>query len=218
MTISYYGHSCFKIASQGGHFTIITDPFDKKIGLNPPRVAADLVTISHDHYDHNNIKAVSAREQGTPFIINSPGEYEIKGINITGVSSFHDQQKGKERGQNTIYLIKMDGLCLCHLGDLGQKQLSDSQLEAIGQIDVLMIPIGGTYTISAKEAVSIVNQLEPSLVIPMHYKLPGLNIDLAKVDEFLHETGLEKKKPVEKLVVKKKDLTDKEMEVVVMKL
>ena len=213
MTISWYGHSCFKITNQGGHLTIITDPFDKGIGLIPPRSNADIVTISHDHYDHNNIKAIS----GNPFIINNPGEYEIKGIRIIGCSSFHDKKQGQEKGLNTIYLIEIDKIRICHLGDFGQERLTDEQLEAIGQVDILIIPIGGTFTLNAQEAIKVAEQLEPHLIIPMHYKLAGLKIDLAGLIEFLKEMGLNKKPAVDKLTVKKKDLIGKDMEVVVLK-
>lgn len=214
MTINWYGHSCFRIANQGGHLTVITDPFDKSIGLSPPRGSADIVTVSHQHSDHNNVKTIS----GEPFIIDGPGEYEIKGIDIIGVSSFHDSNKGAERGQNTIYVIKVNRIKICHLGDLGQERLSDKQLEIIGQIDVLMTPVGGNYTIGAKEAAKISKQIEPHIIIPMHYKQPGLKSDLAGLDEFLKEMGVEEKKAVEKLALKKKDLTNGDMKVVVMKM
>ncbi len=213
MTITWYGHSCFKITNQGGHLTIITDPFEARIGLRPPRGAADIVTVSHDHYDHNNINSVS----GTPFIIDGPGEHEIKGIRIIGLASFHDQAQGQERGTNTIYLIEVDKIRVCHLGDFGQERLDNGQLETIGQVDVLMIPVGGIYTIGAKEAVKIAEQIEPHLIIPMHFKLPGIKIDLTGLGEFLKEMGLNKKPTVDKLTLKKKDLANKEMEIVVMR-
>jgi L-ascorbate metabolism protein UlaG (beta-lactamase superfamily) len=213
MTINWYGHSCFKIANQGGHLTIITDPFDKSIGLVPPRGNADIVTVSHDHYDHNNIKAIS----GSPFVIKSAGEYEIKGVRIVGCNSFHDKKKGAERGINNIYLIEMDKIRVCHLGDFGQKKLTDNQLETIGQVDILMIPVGGNYTINAQEAHKVVEQIEPRLIVPMHYKVSGLKLDLAKVNDFLRAMGINGKKAIDKLVIKKKDLVDREMEVVVFK-
>jgi L-ascorbate metabolism protein UlaG (beta-lactamase superfamily) len=213
MTITWYGHSCFKITNQGGHLTIITDPFDKDIGLKPPRGGADIVTVSHGHSSHNNVKAIS----NNPFIINGPGEYEIKGIRITGCSSFLDQKQGQEKGLNTIYLIEMDKIKICHLGDFGQKQLTDERLETIGQVDILMIPVGGAYTLNAQEAVKVTKQVEPHLIIPMHYQLPGLKINLAGLEEFLKEMGLNKKLAVDKLTIRKKDLVSKEMEVVVMK-
>jgi len=214
MTITWYGHSCFKIINQGGHLTIITDPFDKNIGLNPPRGTADILMVSHEHNDHNNIKAIS----NSPFIINNPGEYDIKGVRIIGCSSFHDKKQGEERGLNTIYLIKMDKIRLCHLGDFGQEKLTDKQLEAIGNVDILMIPVGGIYTINAQEAAKIAKQIEPRLIIPMHYKMPNLKIHLDDLSEFLKEIGLEKKTAVDKLTLKKKDLIGKEMEVVVFKI
>lgn len=213
MTISWYGHSCFKIANQGGHLTIIIDPFDKKIGLNPPRASADIVIVSHDHDDHSNVKTIT----GNPFLIDSPGEYEIKGISILGCSSFHDDKKGRERGINIIYLIKMDKIRICHLGDFGQEKLTDKQLEKIGQVDILMIPVGGTYTIGPREAFKIIKQLEPNVIIPMHYKLPGLKINLADVKDFLKEMGLNGQPPIDKLTIKRKDLTSKEMEVILFK-
>jgi len=214
MTINWYGHSCFKITNQGGHLTIIIDPFDKKIGINPPRGNADIALVSHDHSDHNNIKAIS----GDPFLIENPGEYEVKGITINGISSYHDSKKGEERGLSTIYLIKVDGIKICHMGDFGQERLSDSQLESIGQVDILMIPVGGNYTINGAQAAKIAKQIEPSVVIPMHYKIPGLNIDVVGSDEFLKEMGVNGIKPVDKLTLRKKELSDKEMEVVLFKI
>lgn len=211
MLINYYGYSCFKISNQGGHIALFLDPFDKTIGLNPPRGSADIVAVSHDHEGHRNTKAIG----GEPFIVDGPGEYEIKGVRITGVAGFHDQE---EKESNTIYLIEMDDLRVCHLGDLGQSALKDKQLEALGRVDILLVPVGGGKTIGAKEAVKIVEQVEPKMVVPMHYHLPGLKEKLAPVEEFLKELGREKKTPVEKLLLKSKDLTNKEMEVAVMKM
>ncbi|MCD6283747.1 MBL fold metallo-hydrolase [bacterium] len=213
MTITYYGHSCFKITNHGGHITIVTDPFDKKIGLKPPRISADIVTISHFHHDHDNVKTIG----GEPFIVDGPGEYEIKGIKIKGVDSFHDDNKGKERGLNTIYVMEVDGIKVCHLGDLGQKHLFNSQVEELSQVDVLMIPVGGVYTINGKEAIEIINQIDPKVVIPMHYLLPKLTIKLDPLDKFLREIGLSSVKPVDKLTLKKKDLKEGEARVIVMK-
>jgi len=213
MTITWYGHSCFKITNQGGHLTIITDPFDKKIGLTPPRGNADIVTVSHDHFDHNNIKAIS----GDPFIIETPGEYEVKDIRVLGISGYHDKIKGKEKGSNIIYLIKVDGIRICHLGDFGQEKLNNKQLELINSADILIIPVGGVYTINAKEAVKIIKQIEPTIVIPMHYKLPNLTEKLADVKDFLKEIGSNGQIAVDKLTLKKKDLINKAMEVVLFK-
>jgi len=214
MTINWYGHSCFKITNQGGRLIIITDPFDKKIGLNPPRCSADIVTVSHQHYDHNNVSAITGMESSQPFIIDSPGEYEIKGVSVVGCPSFHDKE---EKEQNIIYLIEVDKIRICHLGDFGQDKLSNKQIEKIGSVDVLMIPIGGKYTIDAKRAVKIINQIEPGVIIPMHYKIPGLKMDVDDAQDFIKEMGLNGIEAVDKLTLKKKELLGKEREVIIMK-
>ncbi len=216
MIIKWYGQSCFRIDSQGGHLSVVIDPFNKSIGLNPPRGNADIVLISHDHLDHNNLKALS----GDPFVINGPGEYEVKGARIIGISSYHDNSQGKERGMNTFYLIKIDGIKICHLGDFGQERLTDRQLESIASnVDILMIPVGGKVTLDSKQAAKVVEQLEPKTIIPMHYKIPGLKlgVELDEAADFLKRIGANGKEPVDKLMVKPKDLSEKVMEVVVMK-
>lgn len=143
MDISFLGHSAFKL--KGKTASVVTDPYDPSIGLKFPKTEADIVTITHDHLDHNAADQVG----GNPFVISGPGEYEVKGIKIIGVPSFHDEKKGEVRGKNTIYNIKIDGLYICHLGDLGQTELGSEQSDAIGQVDVLLIPVGGFYTIDA---------------------------------------------------------------------
>jgi len=215
MVITWYGQSCFKI--QSGETVLITDPFDKSIGLTPPRGQVNIVTISHHHYDHDNLEALAA---ANPFVIDGPGEYEIKGVNVLGVMTFHDSKEGKERGVNTAYVIEMEGIKICHLGDLGQDKLTSQQLEFMNGngVDILMIPVGGIFTIDGEEAVDIINQIEPKIVIPMHYKIPGLNIKLDGVETFLKEMGISKKEAVDKLTVKKKDLPEEETQVVVMKV
>lgn len=192
---------------------MVIDPFDKKIGLRPPSFAADIICVSHHHDDHNNIQALS----GNPFIINGPGEYETKGVNILGIESFHDQKQGTERGLNTIFVIETENIKLCHLGDYGQDKLSDEQLEAIDEPEILFIPVGGKYTIDAAGAAVVVNQIEPKIIVPMHYKIPDLKIELDPVDKFLKEMGVSRKEAVEKITIKKKDLPE-QTEVVVMKL
>lgn len=214
MTLTWYGHSCFKIVGNAGQITIITDPFDKSAGLTPPRGNADIITVSHNHFDHNNVKAIN----GDPFVVDGPGEYEIKGVKIVGCQSFHDDKQGKERGTNTIYLLEVDKIRLCHLGDFGQDSLTDSQLEAIGETDILLAPVGGETTIDAEKAVKIAEKIEPFIIIPMHFHLPNLKFKLAKVDDFLKEMGIEKKAAVDKLTLKKKDLSGEKMKVVLMKL
>jgi len=210
MFITWLGQACFKI--QGKEATIVTDPYDSKIGLKLPRLNADIVTVSHSHYDHNNIKAVS----GQPFVIDTPGEYEIKNVFIWGISSWHDNKEGASRGANTIFIYQFEDIKLAHLGDLGTT-LTDEQLGKLESVDILLIPVGGIYTIDGKKATEVVNQVEPRIVIPMHYKIPGLKIKLDTVDKFCNEMGVKKNGPEEKLKVTKKDLPADEVKVIILK-
>ena len=199
--ITFAGRSCFQISvsnSKDHSADIVIDPFDEKTGLKLPNFSADIVLSTHAHHDHNNIKAI----KGTPVVVSGPGEYEVKGIFIQGISSFHDDKEGKERGGNTIYVIEAEDIKFCHLGDLGQKQLTDEQLEKIDTIDVLMIPVGGKYTIDSQEAQKIISQIEPKIVIPMHYALPKQSDDLDGVDKFLKVLGKNAIAPIDKLTVK----------------
>lgn len=229
MQIIWHGHSCFQITSSpgknqqarqsfvsrnlGGQVNIVIDPFDESIGLRLPRLEANIVLATHQHHDHNNIKAVS----GHPFIIEGPGEYEIKEVFIQGIAAFHDSSLGKERGANTIYTIEAEGIRLCHLGDLGQKELTSEQIEKIGEIDILMIPVGGVYTISAKEAVKVMSQIEPNITIPMHYQIAKLKVKLEGLDKFLKTMGIKKLEPLAKLSIKKKDISPEEAKIIVLK-
>ncbi len=192
---------------------IYIDPFDKSIGLRPPFGQGNIVLTTHDHYDHNNVGTI----KGNPFIVEGPGEYEIKGVNIYGTLAFHDSKEGKERGLNTIYVVESEEMRICHLGDLGQRELSEEQLEKMGEIDILMVPVGGNFTLSAEQASRIINQIEPKIVIPMHYKIPGLNLKIDGVDKFLKVMGEGKVEAQEKLVIKKKELPSEEAKIVVMK-
>ncbi len=216
MTIIWHGQSLFEITTSRGknnQVNIVIDPFSPELGLRIPKLEADIVLTTHDHYDHNNVKAVA----GNPFLIEGPGEYEIKEVFIQGIPAFHDDLQGKERGKMTIFTIEAEELRLCHLGDLGQKELTPDQLEKIGEIDILMIPIGGNYTISGKEAVKIMSQIEPKIIIPMHYALPKLKVKLEEVDKFLKIMGIKKIEPVNKLTIKKKELAEEEAKIIVLK-
>ena len=153
---------------------------------------------------------------GEPFIISGPGEYEIKNIGVRGIPTFHDSRQGKERGSNTAYRIEADGVTLAHLGDFGESAAREETVEALGDIDILLIPVGGNYTIDADTAVKVINQIEPRLIIPMHYALPGLKIKLSGVDDFLKSYGAAGAERLEKLSVKKKDLPETESRVVVL--
>jgi L-ascorbate metabolism protein UlaG (beta-lactamase superfamily) len=178
MEITWLGHSCFLI--RGKEKTIITDPCHPDLGYRLGEPEADIVTLSHFHPGHNYIEGVA----NNPKQIKSPGEYEIGGIFITGIPTFHDDKKGELRGRNTIYVIEMDGITLCHLGDLGHP-LGPQLVEEIGDIDILFLPAGEVSTIPIDTAVEIVRQLEPPIVIPMHYKTEAFTGNLSLVDKFL---------------------------------
>jgi len=212
MIITWLGQSCFKL--QEKDTTVIIDPFDAATGLKEPRGSADVVLITHDHHDHNNLDAI----KGDPFVINKPGEYEAKGVFVYGIPAYHDNVEGKERGENIIYLIESEGLKIAHLGDLGQIALTDAQLEGLNGADILLIPVGGGFTINGKEAVEIINQVEPRIVIPMHYKIPGLKISLDGVDKFCKEIGICSKDSPDKLKITKKDLPQEDMQVITLKV
>ncbi len=220
MTITWLGHSCFRIdtrSSAAGQnkegVSILIDPFPKEIGLKPPKVKDDIVLVTHHHFDHDNVSEAGPES----FLIDGPGEYEKQGVYIRGISSFHDKSSGKERGLNTIYVIKSEDITVCHMGDFGQDKLEDKQIEDIGDIDVLMIPVGGNYTIDHKEAISIIGQIEPKIVIPMHYKLKDLKIDIAGPDKFIKEIGLEPEK-IDKLKIVKKTLPVEETKLVLLEV
>ncbi|PJE57999.1 MAG: MBL fold metallo-hydrolase [Candidatus Portnoybacteria bacterium CG10_big_fil_rev_8_21_14_0_10_36_7] len=201
MVITWYGHSCFKI--QSGQLTLLIDPFDSSIGLRSPRGKTDIVFVTHKHYDHNYLESV---DQDT-FVIDGPGEYEVKGVACRGISSFHDASEGKDRGLNTIYLFEMEGIKVCHLGDLGHK-LANGQLEALEEVDILFVPVGGKYTLDGEEAAEVVYQIEPKIIIPMHYKVPGLKISLGDATDFLKEMGVSGKEATPKITIKKKELPE----------
>lgn len=214
MEITWYGQSYFKL--KGKTAVAVIDPFDPAMtGLKLPKeVVADAVMQTHSHADHSNVTSVS----GDPIVITGPGEYEVKGISIIGVLTYHDKVKGAERGLNTVYNIHFEGLNIVHLGDLGHT-LSEEQIREIGVTDILMIPVGGTYTIDAKLATEVVSQLEPKVIIPMHYgDVPDLKIEgLAPVADFLKEIGKEAAEPVSKLTITKDKLPDEPQLVVLQK-
>ena len=217
MQIIWKGQACFHITTQRGkqdQVKILIDPFEDSLGLRLPPQEADIVLVTHSHFDHNNVKAA----KGDPFVIDSPGEYEAKGVFVQGIKTFHDDVQGKERGLNTVYTLSTEGITLCHMGDFGQKELTPEQVEQIGQVHVLMIPVGGTYTISGKEAGKIISQIEPAMVIPMHYALPKVKAKLAPVSEFLQAMGKKDLQAQTKLILKEKDVEreKEEAEIVVL--
>jgi L-ascorbate metabolism protein UlaG (beta-lactamase superfamily) len=178
MEITWLGHSCFLI--RGKEQTIITDPYRPDLGYSLGEPEADIVTVSHFHPGHSYIEGVADE----PKQIKSPGEYEIGGTFITGISTFHDNKKGELKGKNTIYVIEMDGITLCHLGDLGHP-LGPHLLEELGDVDILFLPVGEVSTIPVDTAAEIVRQLEPPIIIPMHYKTEAFTGNLSLVGKFL---------------------------------
>jgi L-ascorbate metabolism protein UlaG (beta-lactamase superfamily) len=201
MEIMWYGQACFRLRSRG--LAVVTDPYSPEIGLKLPRLTATIVTVSHQHEDHNYIDAI----KGPPFIISGPGEYEIEGIFVIGVGTYHDAKQGQERGKNTAYLIEFEGLTICHLGDLGHV-LTQEQVEQLNSVDILLIPVGGKYTLNGSKAAEVVGLLEPKIIIPMHYKVPGLNVQVEGASRFLKELAVEPPSKLELLTISKSQLPD----------
>ena len=182
MEISWLGHSCFRI--RGSQATVITDPYSPDVGYSLGKPKARVVTVSHQHPGHSYVQGVG----GDPKLITGPGEYEISGILIIGIDTFHDAENGSQRGKNTVYLIEIDEVSLCHLGDLGHMLIAE-QIEELGNVDILLAPVGGVSTIDAPVAAELARQLEPKVVIPMHYKTEALSWELEPVGRFLREMG-----------------------------
>src|SRR2546427_5907752 len=195
MEISWQGHACFQL--RGKHVTLVTDPFSPQQGDSPRlgKINATIVTVSHNHPGHNYVAGVG----GNPRVVHGPGEYEISDVLITGVASYHDDKHGREFGRNTIYVIHMDDLVICHLGDLGHT-LQEAQLEEVADADVLLIPIGGQHTINAAQAAEVISQVEPHIVIPMHYS-PSIGDAPNPLDKFCREMGIEALNPQPKLSI-----------------
>lgn len=208
MDIYWGGQALFKL--KGKQATVIIDPFDPEFtNLKLPKdMVSDVVLLTHSHNDHNNSKAVASPEGKSPMVFDLPGEYEVKGAVVTGINSFHDNSQGSERGKNIIFHLLFEGLNIVHLGDLGQSQLTEQQIAQISATDILLIPVGGVYTIDAKAAAGIISQLEPSIIIPMHYSIEGLKATLDPVDKFLKEMGAESVVARPKLSISKDKLPE----------
>lgn len=204
MDIKWFGQSCFMITSENG-VKVLTDPFNKMLGYKLPEIEANIVSTSHDHSDHNNIDAVKSN-----FVhINEPGEFSEYGIEIKGVETFHDKFSGSKRGKNTVYNFKIDEINICHCGDLGHI-LTSNQIEEIGKVDILLLPVGGLATINAFDATQVMKQLNPTIVIPMHYRTKALGpigYVFGKVDKFISVSGLKVKEYAE-LELNKANIND----------
>jgi L-ascorbate metabolism protein UlaG (beta-lactamase superfamily) len=184
MKIKWYGHSAFLVTSDQG-LKIITDPYDpgaygEKLTYRQIKDQADIVLTSHDHADHNDTKGLP----GSPQIVKDSGVKTAKGISFKGTLTYHDPSKGSERGTNTIFTFTVDGIQVCHLGDLGHV-LSEKELAEIGPVDLLFIPVGGFYTIDSKEATRVAEQIKPKVLIPMHFKTEKCRFPIAPVEDFL---------------------------------
>jgi L-ascorbate metabolism protein UlaG (beta-lactamase superfamily) len=193
LDVTWLGHGCFRLRGRGA--AAVTDPYPPSIGLKLSRLDANLVTVSHEHDNHNYTQIVR-----DAYEIRGPGEYEVAGVSVIGIPSFHDAEKGATHGRNTIYLIEIDDVRVCHLGDLGSA-LDDAEAELISAPDVLLVPVGGRTVINAAQAAQIVRQLEPRYVIPMHYAIPGLKLELDTLDRFLKEMAVTAAEPQAKLSV-----------------
>jgi L-ascorbate metabolism protein UlaG (beta-lactamase superfamily) len=204
MEISFVGHACFRL--RGRDASVVVDPYGKGIGLTtltPSKFQADILTISHDHPGHSNQAMVG----GDPKLVDCPGEYEIGGVVIRGVNAFHDAEQGARLGMVTLFAIEVDDIVVAHLGDLGHS-LSELQQEQLGTVDVLLVPAGGGAALTATQAAAVTNQLEPKIVIPMHYKLPGMKLALDEPKHFASEMGIDKIEYQPKLSLNAKPSSD----------
>jgi L-ascorbate metabolism protein UlaG (beta-lactamase superfamily) len=215
MKIKYYGHSAFLITSNQGS-KIIIDPYEPgafggQLSYGKIKDQADIVLTSHDHADHNYTKDIP----GAPQIVEGSGSKTVKGISIKGIATYHDPSKGNERGTNTIFTLKIDNIHICHLGDLGHL-LSDKELAEIGPVDILLIPVGGYFTIDSKEATRVAEQIKPKIVIPMHFKTEKCGFPIAPVEDFLKGKSNTKRPKASEATFYQSSLPQQQMEIVVL--
>jgi L-ascorbate metabolism protein UlaG (beta-lactamase superfamily) len=216
MEISWLGHSCFQL--RGKNVILMTDPFPPPSpivlgeGARQGKSNASIITVSHNHSMHSYVERVA----GHPRVVRGPGEYEISDVLITGVASFHDEQRGQVHGRNTIYIIHMDDLVICHLGDLGHT-LQENQLEEVADADILFVPIGGGNTLSPTQAAEVISQVEPRIVIPMHYAATSTGEVSSELTKFCREMGVETIEPQPKLLVTRNSLP-LEMQIVLLSM
>lgn len=211
--ITWLGHSCFRLRDRSA--TVVTDPYGKDIGLNLVRVRADIVTVSHEADDHDYVKGVKGDFQ----VLTGPGEYEVSSVFVMGLELRGDRKPKKDgvAPRNTVFLFEFDDLTICHLGDLNIVPTQAQVEEALGEVDVLLIPVGGGETLNASQASEVVSLLEPRIVIPMHYQVPDCTLKLDSVNKFLKEMGLDKVPPQESLKVGRAGLPD-ETQVILLEL
>jgi len=196
--INWLGLACFRI--RGSQAVVITDPFPPDSGYTLGKQTADIVTVSHPHPSHSYVEGVTGAR-----VVKGPGEYEISGVLMLGLTAYHDAVKGQSRGKNTIYIMEIDGVTICHLGDIGHV-IDDKAIEDMGKVDILMLPVGGVTTITAAMAAETIRKVEPKVVIPMHYQTPGTKRELEPVETFLKEMGQSPIEPKPKLNINKNNL------------
>jgi L-ascorbate metabolism protein UlaG (beta-lactamase superfamily) len=194
LDVTWHGHGCFRL--RGKNATAVTDPYPPSVGTRLPKLEADVVTVSHDHPNHSYLDGIGK----DAFVVEGPGEYEVKGITVFGIRTFHDALAGAEQGGNIIFVLEVDEIRICHLGDLGHT-LEDDVVEAITPVDVLLVPVGGGKALSAAKAAEVVRSIEPRWVVPMHFRTPGFKTELEGVDTFLKEMGVTEAAPQGKLIV-----------------
>jgi L-ascorbate metabolism protein UlaG (beta-lactamase superfamily) len=192
LDVTWLGQSCFRL--RGRNAAVVTDPFSPALGPKL-RLEGNLVTVSHPHENHSHVQSVK-----DAYVVEGPGEYEVAGVTVRGLPTYHDSQQGAEHGRNTVYVIELDDVRVCHLGDLGHR-LDDSALETIGNVDVLLVPVGGGRTLDGARAAEVVRQVEPRYVVPMHFGHPSLRTELAPVERFLNEMGVPESEAQTKLTV-----------------
>jgi L-ascorbate metabolism protein UlaG (beta-lactamase superfamily) len=206
--IDWFGQSCFRLRE--GNITIVTDPYDKSIGYNLPRLRADLVTVSHDAPGHANAAAV----KGDPKVLTRPGEYEVKGVFVTGIQTWRGSgAKEEAKEENTVFVFEFGELTVCHLGDLS-RVLTQAQVESMPDIDILLVPVGGGGALDADKAAEVISQLEPRVVIPMHYRTPDVDLKLDPLSKFLKEMGVAEQAPQEALKLTPSALPDETLVVI----
>lgn len=214
MNITWYGLSCFHIQdkTRDAEVSLVIDPYAPEAGKKLPRsLSADIVLVSRDNSRHNYVSAVG----GQPFVIDTPGEFEVKGVTVTGVSTYNESEDGKEKGNKNLFYVNINGVHMLFLGDL-QHQLEDKHFKDMHAIDVLFLPVGGQDVLTPKQAVDLVGQLEPRVIVPMHYRTPKLAPKSEPVSVFLKEIGAEAEPPLAKLKLAKKDLPQEEMKIIVL--
>jgi L-ascorbate metabolism protein UlaG (beta-lactamase superfamily) len=201
LDINWLGHSCFRI--KGKEAVLVTDPYDSNTGYPINKTKADIVTVSHSHPGHSNLDMIDGEYK----TVKGPGEYEIKGVFVTGIPVYHDQSDGEERGKSNIYVIEIDGLTICHMGDIGHT-LSSKIIEDIGNIGIMLLPVGGLSTVDSNIASEIVRAMSPRIVIPMHYKTPAISWPLEPVEKFLKKLGINEFVPQPKLSITRSTFTE----------